>query len=271
MRVAYYFCIISLAILTSCGESPYEQLGNIQYKRGDSACAGTNKNHWLMDLRAKNAADSTYLNTFILGRKIEIHTPQIDTASDLYKLLSTTCAGDSVELKLDATAFYTSLNGSVPLNLKGEENITVKVWMRDKLSDVEHIAYKKIFEAKAANSYVKENKWNAVYDTAMDVYIERLKKNELARGDFNKVKIKYEISSLNDRPIANSRIGDLFVYDKNDKEVIMGISYLVDRLAVGESGRVLVPSALAYGENGNEKVPGYMPVIIEIEVVEKIE
>ena len=69
MRVAYYFCIISLVILTSCGESTYEQLGDIQYMRGDSACAGTNKNHWLMALRAKNAADSRYLNTFSLGRK----------------------------------------------------------------------------------------------------------------------------------------------------------------------------------------------------------
>lgn len=271
MRVSYYFCIVLLLVLMSCGESPYEEQGNIRYKRADTVCSSANKNHWLMDLRAKNVVDSIYLNTFTLGRKIEIHTPQIDTTSDLYKLLSTTCAGESIELMLDAKTFYTSLNGRVPSNLDGEENITVKIWMRDKLSDVEHIAYKKIFEAKAANTYVKENKWNGVYDTAMDVYIERLKTNNLARGDFNKVKIKYEITSLNDRSISKSRIDDLFVYDKKDKEVIKGISYLVDRLAVGESGRVLVPSALAYGENGNEKVPGYMPVIIEIEVVEKIE
>jgi len=255
----------------ACGESPFEQQGNIQYNRAATACSGANKNHWLMDLRVKNAADSVYLNTFTLGRKIEIHTPQIDTASDLYKLLSTTCAGDSIELKLDAKTFYTSLNGSVPMNMEGEENINVKIWMRDKLSDVEHIAYKKIFEAKAANAYVQENKWNAVYDSTKEVYMERLKTNKLARGDFNKVKIKYQISSLNGTPIANSRADDLFVYNKKDKEIIKGISYLVDRLAVGESGRVLVTSALAYGENGNEKVPGYMPVIIEIEVLEKIE
>lgn len=271
MRLKIKLLTVIALLLTACGEQAYEQLGNISYQRNTEPCSNGKKNHWLVDLQAKNARDSMYINTFLRGRKMEIHTPQIDTSTDVYKLLAGTCKGDSIVLKLDANTFYTSLNGTVPSNLLADEKITVKLWMRDKLSDIEHITYKKIFEAKMADAYVRENKWNATLDSASEVYLERLKVNKNVRGDFKKVKIKYNITSLNGNPIANSRAGDLFVYDKNDKGIIRGIRYIVDELAVGESARAVVPSAFAYGENGNEKVPGYMPVIIEIEIVEKIE
>jgi FKBP-type peptidyl-prolyl cis-trans isomerase len=38
-------------------------------------------------------------------------------------------------------------------------------------------------------------------------------------------------------------------------------------LAVGESARALLPSDQAFGSDGNTKIPGYTPILVEIEVL----
>ncbi len=247
-----------------------EKLGNISYIRGKEPCQSADKNHWLMDLEAKDGRDSVYLNTQKLGRKVEVHKLQLDSSSSLYTLLSQTCKADSILLKLSAAEFYKSMNGMVPANLKPDENITVQLWMRDKLTDVEHIAYKKVYENDAIRRYTERLRWNSKRDSTTGIVYEKLKSNG-GPQPIKKAKVKYIIKSLNEQLIASSKDDDLLVYDVGDKGVLGGIRFLVSKLGEGESARAVVPSDMAYGSDGNSRVPGYMPILLEVEVVEILE
>jgi FKBP-type peptidyl-prolyl cis-trans isomerase len=263
--------IFLFLVLVSCGNKPLDQLGSVMYLRGAEPCIDEDKNHWLLDLQARNSKDSLYQNTLSLVGKLEVHKLQLDTSSNVFDLLANTCKGDSIEMHLLAKTFYESLNGSVPLGMKPDEPIKVNIWVRDKLSDLQHIAYKKTFESHQMEQYVKANNWNANRDSTTEIYLDRLKQNKGNRGGNKKVLVSYIISNLNGKMLSKSTKDDLLVYSKKDKSILKGIQFIVNNLAVGESARALVPSDQAYGANGNEVVRGYTPVIIEIEVLAAID
>ena len=270
MRKWLYIC--ALAALASCSsEEEFQQKGDIFYIPGKSTCTQTNKNHWLMDLVARNSNDSVYLNTITLNRKIEVHKLQLDTSSALYDILENTCSEDSITLKLPAKAFYNGLNGQVPAYLADDEQITVNLYMRSKLTDMEHISHKTLFERRAMASFVQANRWNSTQDSSTHIYFELLKTKEGASKNYNKAKVKYTISGLNNKVIANGDKNSPLVYDVNDKGVLKGIQFLMSKIGAGESIRGIIPSSQAFGQDGNQRIPGFTPLLIELEVLEVLE
>ncbi len=262
--------IAACLVLVGCSKKELRQLGDISYDRLGEVCQD-NKWHWLLDIEATNSRDSVYLDSRGLGRKVEINSRSLDTASHLYQLLAETCKEDSLYIELTAVEFYGSLKGEVPKHLSDSERIHVNVWMRDKLTDIGYVSFKQTFEQQVMASYTQQNRWNATLDTNTQIYYELLKRSESNQEKFNKAKVKYVLKSLNEQVIAYSKDGDPFVYDINDKAVIGGIQFLAKKLKVGESARALVPSSQAFGAYGNMRVSGYTPVVLELEVLEHIQ
>jgi FKBP-type peptidyl-prolyl cis-trans isomerase len=159
----------------------------------------------------------------------------------------------------------------VPAHLSDSERIYVNVWMRDKLTDIGYVSFKQTFEQQVMARYTQQNRWNATLDTTTQIYYEVLKKKGGPQGTFSKVKVKYLLKLLNEQAVAYSKDGDPFIYDVNDKAVIGGIQFLAKKLKVGESGRALLPSSQAFGANGNMRVSGYTPIILELEVLGYVE
>ena len=267
--------LIGIVVLTAVGcmdTNSYKQLGGLEYlKSNEEECLDPTRHHWLVDLEIKNGNDSTYLNTKNLGRKIELHTTQLDTNTSLLKLLAHVCVDDSVDIILEADSFYLALGGKVPLSLDKTKPIKVRLWMRDKLDDIQYLAHKQVFENEGVGRFIKKSGWNGQQDSSTLIYFEKLKKSENMIIDFKKAKLKYVIKSLNENIIAFSKDGDPLIYDTSDKSIIGGIQFLAKKLAEGESLRAIVPSPYAFGPDGNSKVPGYMPIIIELELLEILE
>jgi hypothetical protein len=265
-----YLLIVAVGIfLVGCSKKKLQELGDIRYDRLGDVCTD-DKKHWLLDIEATNANDSVYLDSRVLGRKVEINSKSLDTTSHLYKLLAETCKEDSLYLELSAAQFYGSLKGMVPSYLSDSERIHVNVWMRDKLTAIGYVSFKQTFEQQVMASYTQQNRWNARLDTATQIYYEVLKKNNSKQDQFSKAKVNYVLKSLNEQVIAHSKDGDPFIYDVNDKAIIGGIQFLANTLKVGESARALVPSNQAFGASGNLRVPGYTPILLELEVLEHI-
>lgn len=263
--------LLCVFLLHSCGEKAFEKYDEISYRRGGNECVDSLKTHWLLDITARNGKDSLYLSTNDLKRKVEVHRIQLDTSSSLVQLIANTCEDDSIELHLKASDFYLSLKGSVPSHLAQDEQIKVKINMRDKLNDLEHIAYKKLFESQAIADYIEHNRWNAERDSITQIYFEKLINTNKNAEENTKVAVEYTIKTLNDKLIYRSKDSEPFIYDRQDEGVISGIRYMVERLAKGESARAVIPSQHAYGADGNQRVPGYMPVVIELKILEEIE
>lgn len=263
--------LLLILAIASCSDEKYETLGEISYRRSGERCSPDEEQHWLLDIEARSAKDSIYLNTRELKRKVEVPLNQVDTFSNLYTLLSETCEGDSIDLQLKAKEFYSSLNGKVPPYLSQDELITVKVVVVDKLSTLGYIGYKKAFESNLMARYTEKNRWNAQLDTATQVYYELLKKNPSGNSDFSKARVAYSISSLGGEVLAFSREDSPLFLDKNDKGLLPGIRFLANQIGAGESLRAVIPSNMAFGAGGNKMIPGYTPLLIEMEVIEVIE
>ena len=266
----YCVIVVGLLFLSGCADKEMQKLGNVSYVYSGVGCDDAKK-HWLLDITAANVRDSIFLDSKNAERKIEINSRALDSTSYLYSLLSKMCSSDSIYLELPASVFYNSLNGDVPIYLSDSENISVNLWMRDKLTDLGYIAFKQTFEAQAMSRYVDQNRWNATLDTSTQIYYEVLKKKKGVKQNFTKVKVKYLLKTMNEQLIAYSKDEDPFIYDVNDKGVIGGIRFLTQYLKVGESARAVVPSSQAFGLDGNRRVSGYSPVILEIEVLEGIQ
>ena len=48
------------------------------------------------------------------------------------------------------------------------------------------------------------------------------------------------------------------------------VTFLANKLSKGESIRAIVPSDFAFGALGNPSIPGYTPIIIELELLDYI-
>jgi hypothetical protein len=264
-----YFVLI--ALIYACNSSRYEEMGGVKVQRSSELCTNDSTTHWLVDIEAKTAADSTYLNTLVLQRKIEITSYSIPHNSTLFSLLSECCKGDSFKIILPADSFYLALGGVTPAFLEGQKEIKIAVWMRDKLNPLQYIAHKQAFENESIDSYIKSARWNGVRDSSTDIYYEFLKNIEVPIKSFKKAKFKYVIKTLNDNVIAYSKDEDPLVMDANDKSILLGIQFLSKKLGVGESLRAILPSSQAFGVQGNSKVPGYMPIVVELEMLEIME
>jgi len=263
--------ILFAGFLLGCTETKFNTIGDIEYKRFGEECLDTNLTHWLIDIEARNAKDSVYLNTKKLGRKVEFVANAANIGSDLYKILEQTCSSDSVKVRCSARDFYQAFNGSVPSYLSPGEKISCTIYFSDKLSSKSYVAHKLGFESELITKYLKKSNWNTKYDSLTGIYYETLKQSANARTEFKKAKFKYLIKSINDKIIAYSKDNDPLVYDVNDRSILLGIQELSRKMSEGESLRAVVPSTQAFGPIGNSKVTGYMPIIIELELSEIIE
>lgn len=53
-------------------------------------------------------------------------------------------------------------------------------------------------------------------------------------------------------------------------QLLKGLNYVITRLKLGENAKIILPSRLAFGENGssNGMVPPYTPLVYELEILE---
>ncbi len=265
------FILCCALTIASCKEQGDQKLGEISYNRGGDTCNYVNKKYWLIDITSTDANDSVYLNTNDLNRKVELSKSLIDTASNVFKLISQTCIEDFVELKLSANEFYTSLGGVVPLTLEKEELITVKIWVRDVLNPFEYLAHKRAYEDGAIKRFIEQNRWNGSLDSTTGIYYEYLNDFKDTETDYQKAEIEYSITSINRDLIAFSKEGDPLIFDVDDQSILPGIRFLVSQLTEGESIRAVVPSSQAFGPEGNSKVAGYTPILVELKMLKIIE
>lgn len=69
----------------------------------------------------------------------------------------------------------------------------------------------------------------------------------------------------------DSNVGlDLFKFTMDDPYVIRGLHDGVSLMKEGGKAKLLIPSSLAYGENGYYFIPGYTPLVFEVQLVKVV-
>jgi FKBP-type peptidyl-prolyl cis-trans isomerase len=83
------------------------------------------------------------------------------------------------------------------------------------------------------------------------------------------VQIAYEGSFLNGRFLERSTTDFEFIYGTPD-QLLKGLNYVIGTLKTGQTSKILLPSRLAFGEDGSSNgiVPPCTPLIYKIKIID---
>jgi hypothetical protein len=260
-----------LMLLAACSGPSVETIGDVKLKRNSEACIQGSSQYWLLDIIARTEQDSIFINTRNLKRKAELNTDNINKASSFHQILQSICKGDSVEINISSDSFYAALNSPIPPFLQSGERINIRLAVADRLDFSSYIAYKQAFERESMKKYISRYNWNAEYDSATGIYFEKLITDSADYVPFKKIELKYVLKNINEELIAFSKEGDPLIYEAGDSTLLPAIRFLARQMKEGESLRALVPSGMAYGAEGIDKVRPFMPIIIELGYLKKLE
>lgn len=198
--------------------------------------------------------------------------------NDRFRSHVSTCAeGDSASLLLSPADFFSwQFNSdSIPFFSAGDTVVKVNFRIKKVMSPA-------AFRAAGSDLLREENRRIADYfNSKMDkelardplgfYWLQRPGTEEgtttVREGDF--VSLTYEGTYLNGRYLESSGGTFELVYGTPD-QLLKGLNYVIGKLKLGQTAKILLPSRLAFGESGSSNgiVPPYTPLVYTIKICE---
>lgn len=191
--------------------------------------------------------------------------------------LSTSTVCDSVCLLIKPVDFFQQQfkTQSVPFFSKNDSVVKVNFKIKQVLSRQEFIKIKQNLlekeEAQIKRYFGTKAEMEAALDPLGFYWVDRsgttVGKEPLKPGDL--IAIAYQGEYLTGRFLEKSPEKFEFTMGTPD-QLLKGLNYVITRLKLGENAKIILPSRLAFGENGssNGMVPPYTPLVYEIKILE---
>jgi FKBP-type peptidyl-prolyl cis-trans isomerase FkpA len=248
-----------------------------------------------VNLIAKTDADSVLFNSYDTGKPVPTLMPKPQMKGDVYAGIGLLSEGDSATIKVFADSVFKA--GQKPKGFKGKyivyEVKVVKIIPKGKLTD-------QVFQGRVSDYFKTEaDKLKGVEPAKMSKYIadNKIKATKTASG------LNYEITKAGSGPtitkgdtavvnyvgkLVSGKVFDTSLKDVAQKEktydamrpyapiriavgagaVIPGWDEGLQLLNKGAKATLVIPSKLAYGEQGLGPVPAYAPIVFEVELVD---
>ncbi len=185
--------------------------------------------------------------------------------------------GDSAVFKLNAIKFLThNVNMQVPEGMTPEDSMTFYIRLRQVLSPerVEEIHqkfldYRRKLEPQLIDDYIKRHPDYHFELQPSGLYIARVKDGHGLRplpGD--SVYVNYIAYFINGEPFSSTlKKKQIFRFKIGDEKVIPGLEMAIRQMCEGQVAFVIIPSYLAYGEEGLlDLIPPYSPLVFQVEL-----
>jgi FKBP-type peptidyl-prolyl cis-trans isomerase FkpA len=278
-------CISLLTItLTACGYfSKYpgysKTWSGIYYKLlaiGDDKQDAQIGDYVTADITYKTLSDSIFFNG---RRKFQITKPEYEGSVDeCFTMLS---KGDKAEFIISANNFFNkTLQTSLPTFIQAEADLKIEVNMLDIQTQLQYEKEKQAFlawindfgdfEKEILNQYINQQKIN-IQPTASGLYYFKIKAgngHKVALGDT--VVVDYEGRFLNGKFFDSTikrKESFQFVYG-TEWQVVKGLEEAIGLMQEGEKAMFILPSELAFGQEGSSTgiVPPFTSLIFEVEL-----
>lgn len=284
-----FILALSSIILYSCSQSPPEFVqspGGAIYKiirkgnsevKPDSGCR-------LVVMVKYEAKDTVFMDSYKDGRTLMIAYPSESYKGSLEEAFAEMKEGDSAVIKVNAKTFFTNvLKQECPAKVHPDEPLTFYITLKEIISQTELeqkqsevmaqmqelAAKRKAAEPEELEAYIKENKVSAKPLASGLYYIETKKGSGAKPEKGATVKVHYT-GKLLDGTVFDSSV------ERNEPielpigvgQVIPGWDEGIMLMNEGAKGLLIIPSALAYGEQGAPPViPPYSTLVFEVELV----
>jgi FKBP-type peptidyl-prolyl cis-trans isomerase FkpA len=245
----------------------------------------------------KNDADSVYSSTYDAGQAVPLLVQKSQTKGDVFEALHMLSEGDSATIKVNVDSVFKA-GQQRPPKLKGKYLVydvkIEKVIPRGKLTE-------EVFQGRVSDYFKKEGEARKKREPqVIDQYASKnnIKGKKTASGIVYDIKPGSGPNVINGDTAVVKYTGKFVsgkVFDTSDKavaekeglanpmrtyepiKVVPGAGRTIkgweDALLLfnkGAKGTIILPSALAYGEQGSQMMPPYTPLVFEMEVVDII-
>ncbi len=248
-----------------------------------------------VNIIAKNDVDSVLLNSYDQGKPMPTLMPKSQFKGDIYSGIGMLSEGDSATFKVNADSAFK--HGPKPPGFKGKyityQVKVVKIIPKGKLTDA-------VFQGRVSDYFKAEGeKMKAQEPGKISKYIadNNIKASKTATG------LQYQITKPGSGPVISKgdtavvsytgRLTSGKVFDTSVKEVAQKEKifdamrpYQPIRIAVGAGAVIpgwdeglqllnkgakatlIIPSSLAYGQQGVGPVPPYSPIVFDVELID---
>lgn len=225
--------------------------------------------------------DSILFSTANTGQPAKLPLLESDHKGDIYEGLALLKVGDSATLIVKADSFFlrTLRMGQLPEYIKPGSNMYFDVKILEILS-MEEIENKKKADNEAAKlnepilleNYLKENKITVKPLPSGLYFIPQVAGSGRKANPGDRAKAHFVISLIDGKQLFSSyERGEPFTIEVGKEFDNAGLTEGLAMMRKGEKATILVPSSLAFGEEGRgEFVPPYSTIIYKVELADLV-
>jgi FKBP-type peptidyl-prolyl cis-trans isomerase FkpA len=190
--------------------------------------------------------------------------------------ISTASVYDSACLLIKPADFFRQQFGSdsIPFFSKNDSVVKVELKLKKILSQAEfeklESNLRRLETEQVEGFFGSPAQLEQALDPAGFYWISRPEPSGLdAIEEGDQVLLSYTGHFLNGRLFENSASHFEYIYGTPD-QLLKGLNYATGKLKLGQTAKILLPSRLAFGENGssNGVVPPYTPLIYELKIID---
>jgi len=231
--------------------------------------------YMVMDVKYYSVHDSLLFTTESFSGKFRMKYKDASKKGDINEALGMMKVGDSMSFKVDAKTFYTETrHDSCPKNLLGTK-IRFEIALREIQTETIVNQLKKEFsererekESTLLNDFITKN-YPDSKPTKSGLFVIPTKQGKGLQPKIgNKVTVHYIAHFINGEIFTNSyRKNRPFIFTLGKQEVIEGLEEGLLTMKQGGKSVIIIPSKLAYGEEGRRPVPPNSTIVFEIELL----
>lgn len=158
----------------------------------------------------------------------------------------------------------------IKLNIKVTQIISKQEFMElKKMAQNGHNDDTELEELQTIDSYLL-NKYTYVKPDNYGIYwLEKRSTNQAQVQSGDKIKIEYESTFIDGKPIESCKQQLEFIYGTPD-QLIKGLNIVIGTLKKGETAKIILPSRLAFGELGssNGTIKPYTPLVYTVKIID---